>query len=374
MPKTYPIARPSIGRTEIRAVTKVLESGVLSLGPELRAFERAFAKSVHAKHAVAVSSGTAGLHLALIAAGIGPGDEVITSPFSFIASANAIVYVGAKPVFVDVDPVTGNINPKKIERAITKRTKAILPVHMFGQAADMTAITRIAKRHKLKVIEDACESVHAKHRGKTVGTFGESAVFAFYPNKQMTTGEGGMIVTPHAAHAERFRSLANQGRAPNMQWLDHQILGYNYRMDEMSAALGVVQLGRLPSFIRARQRIARWYDEALTRALGDRVEIPRTGPGNTHTYFVYVIRTAARGRRRDDLIAALARLGVQTKPYVPSIHLFSFYRKRFGFRPGRFPVSEDISARSLALPFHVSLTKRDVHAIVSRLADALASL
>lgn len=373
MSKFYALGPPSIGPAEIRAVTDVLKSGYLSLGPVHKTFEKNFAKAIGTKYAVSVSSGTAGLHLAMLAAGIGPGDEVITSPFSFIASSNAVLYVGAKPVFVDIDPMSYNMDPERIERAITKRTKAILVVHIFGQACDMTAITKIARKHKLKIIEDACEAVMATHNGKRVGTFGESAVFAFYPNKQMTTGEGGMLVTNSAKVAEQCRSLANQGRAPNMQWLDHQTLGYNYRLDEMSAALGVVQLKRLTDFIQKRRQIAGWYNSALSK-LGDGIVTPEVAPGNKHTYFVYVIQTPAAGKKRDALIERMAKLNVQTKPYLPSIHLFSFYRKQFGFKRGDFLVSEGVSDRSLALPFHVSLTKHDVNVIVSRLAQALRSL
>lgn len=366
----YPIAKPVIGRAEAQAVLDVLRSGVLALGPRQDAFERAFAQMVGTQHAVAVSSGTAGLHVALLAAGIGPGDEVITTPLSFIASANAILYVGATPVFVDIDPVTLNIDPARVQAAITPRTKAILPVHIFGQAADMTVLTRIAREHKLTIIEDACEAIAAQHRGESVGTFGQSAVFAFYPNKQITTGEGGMVVTNDTRVAEQCRSLANQGRAPNLQWLDHQQLGYNYRMDEMSAALGTVQLKRLPSLIRARRRIAAWYDQELARVLPS-VRRPQTASGNTHTYFVYVVQTAAHGAHRDALIRDLDTRGVQTKPYLPCIHLFSFYRDRFGYAPGAFPIAEKISDASIALPFYPTLTQHDISVIVARLAQAL---
>ncbi|MEK7164636.1 MAG: DegT/DnrJ/EryC1/StrS family aminotransferase, partial [Patescibacteria group bacterium] len=255
----YPLAKPYLGKAEEQAATEVLRSGILSIGSKVREFEKQFAKKIGTKYACAVSSGTAGLHLTMIAAGIGPGDEVITTPFSFIASANCIIYVGAKPVFVDIDPQTYNIDPQKIEAKITKRTKAIVVVHIFGQSADMESIMAIAKKYKLKIIEDACESIAAQYQGKRTGTFGESAVFAFYPNKQMTTGEGGMIVTDSKKIYELCCSLRNQGRADNMQWLDHQLLGYNYRLDEMSAAIGLVQLKKLDSMIKERQKIAAWY-------------------------------------------------------------------------------------------------------------------
>ena len=368
--KTYPVAKPFIGADEIRAVTRVLKSGYLSLGPVHREFENAFAKEIGTKYAVSVSSGTSGLHLAMLAAGIGKGDEVITSPFSFVASANAILYVGAKPVFVDVDPVTANMDPKLIEKKITKQTKAILVVHIFGQAADMNPIVKIARKHRLKIIEEACESVNSTNKRKKVGTFGESAVFAFYPNKQMTTGEGGILVTDSERVAELTRSLANHGRGDDLQWLDHVRLGYNYRMDEMSATVGLEQLKKIDFLIRKRQQVAKWYDRALA-PYADLVETPKIAKGNTHTYFVYVVRLKGKNAKRDDVIHDLKKIGVQTKPYLPSIHLLSFYRKQFGFRKGDFPISERISDRSLALPLYIGLTERDVRVILQRLIQVL---
>lgn len=367
--KTYPVSLPSLGTEEENAVIEVLRSGQLSLGPKHVEFERAFADAIGTKYAVSVSSGTAGLHLALIAAGIGPGDEVITSPFSFVASANAILYVGAKPVFVDVDPRTGNIDAEKIEIAITPKTKAILPVHIFGQMSAMDKIIAIAERHNLLIIEDACESVLASQAGKRAGTFGQSAVFAFYPNKQMTTGEGGMLVTDDERVAKLCRSLANQGRADNMQWLDHERLGYNYRLDEMSAAIGIEQLKKLPAFIAKRQQIASWYGEEFA-SCGNAVETPAVAPGNEHTYFVYAVRLP-ENTDRDATILALKEKGVMTKPYLPSIHLFKFYRDTFGYSEGAFPICENISRRSLALPIYVGLTREDIHEIVERIMAQL---
>lgn len=372
----YPLARPQIGKEEEKAVLDVLRSGVLSLGPAADAFEREFASFVGTRYAVAVSSGTAGLHLALLAAGIGAGDEVITSPFSFVASANAILYVGAKPVFVDINPLSYNIDPEKIVEKITARTKAILPVHMFGQCADMAPILEIAKRHKLKVIEDACESIGAVYeRGgkggkrKMAGTFGESGVFAFYPNKQMTTGEGGMIVTNEIHVAQLCRSLRNQGRALDARWLNHERLGYNYRMDEMSAALGRVQLRRLPSFLRARRTIVRQYEAELA-AYQDLIEPPRLSPESTHSWFLYAVRLP-RHVSRTKVIERLRKQGIASKPYVPSIHLFGFYRAQFGYAEGDFPVSEEASARLLALPLYVGLTRSDISVIIRALSHAL---
>ncbi len=394
----YPLARPYIGKEEERTVLEVLRSGVLSIGPKVEEFEKRFAKFVSTRHACAVSSGTAGLHLALIAAGVKEGDEVITTPFSFVASANAILYVGAKPVFVDIDPVTYNIDPKKIEEKITKKTRAILAVHIFGQAADMNPIMRLARKYRLKVIEDACESLGAVYRGakpnpkdsvalgrphglarsakggfrgkgKMVGTFGESGVFAFYPNKQMTTGEGGMIVTNDAKKDALFRSLRNQGRSADMQWLAHERLGYNYRLDEMSAALGLAQLERIDFLIRERQKIAAQYRALLSRHSG--VIQPLTvAPGNTNTWFIYPILLPL-GVSRKKVMTRMAERGISTKPYLPSIHLFPFYVKRFGFKKGDFPISESVSDRVLALPFYIGLKKSDVGYICQTLLQAL---
>lgn len=366
----YPVARPYITEREKRAVMRVLDSGTLSLGPNQETFEKAFAKRNGTKYACAVSSGTAGLHLALIAAGIGAGDEVITTPFSFVASANAVLYVGAKPVFVDIDPVTYNMDPAKIEKKITKKTRAILVVHIFGQACDMRAISRIAKKHRLKIIEDACESLDAKYFGTRVGHFGESAVYAFYANKQMTTGEGGMIVTNSKRVYETCKSLRNQGRGPNMQWLDHDRLGYNYRMDEMSAALGLTQFEKLSMLIHERQRIARWYEKYL-RPHRDLFLAPKTARGNTHTWFVYVVQVIKPKAKRDEVMKRLMKRGIGTKPYLPSIHLFSFYKKMFGYKRGDFPVSEGVSAKTLALPLYVGLTERDIQGIVGALVSSL---
>lgn len=368
--KKYPLARPKLGKEEERAVLQVLRSKVLSLGPELNKFETAFARLIGTKYACAVNSGTSGLHLAMIAAGIKPGDEVITTPFSFVASANAILYVGAKPVFVDVEPVTYNIDPKKIEAAITKKTKAILVVHIFGQSADMAPIMKIAKRHSLKIVEDACESINSTYRGQVTGTFGESGVFAFYPNKQMTTGEGGMIVTNHKQVYELCKSLSNQGRGANMGWLDHKYLGYNYRLDEMSAALGLVQLKKLPQLIADRQKIASTYQRFL-QAYPELVATPQVASGNTHTWFVYVVTIKNKKINRDQVIADLAKAGIGSKAYLPSIHLFGFYKKSFGFKKGDFPISESISNYSLALPLYSGLTTKDITHICTVLISTL---
>ncbi|MDP3696585.1 MAG: DegT/DnrJ/EryC1/StrS family aminotransferase [Candidatus Taylorbacteria bacterium] len=369
MPK-YPLAKPYITKAEEQAVLGVLRSGNLSLGPKYKEFEKKFSEKIGTRYACAVSSGTAGLHLAMIAANIQPGDEVITSPFSFVASANCILYVGAKPVFVDIDPLTYNMDPDKIEQALTPKTKAILVVHIFGQAADMKRISKIAKKYNLKIIEDACESIYAKHDSKNVGTFGETAVFAFYPNKQMTTGEGGMIVTDNKKIYNLCASLRNQGRAENMQWLDHERLGYNYRLDEMSAALGIVQLAKLDKMIKTRQTIANWYNKYLAPHK-QLIQTPQTAMGNTHTWFVYVVTLNQPKVNRDPLIVELAKRGISTKPYLPSIHLFSFYKDKFNYKKGDFPLAEKISNNSLALPFYVGLKENDVKYIVQTLINTI---
>jgi len=366
----YQSGRPHIGVKEKKYVMEVLNSGHLSLGPFYKKFEQAFAKKIGVKYACSVSSGTAGLHLATLCAGLKPGDEVITSPFTFIASSNCILYVGAKPVFVDIDPITYNIDPKEIEKNITPKTKAILVIHIFGQPADMTAIMKIAKKHKLKVIEDACESLGSAHRGKMAGTFGESAVFAFYPNKQMTTGEGGMLVTNNKDVYVHACSLRNQGRDENPQWLDHKILGYNYRMDEMSAAVGLAQVEKFDWLIKKRQELAKLYTKHFSK-YSDLVQIPRIAKGNTHTWFVYAIQIKNKKINRDELINKLAKIGIHTKPYLPSIHLFGFYRN-LGFKKGDFPISEEVSKYSLALPFYIGLKEKDVKRIVEKVVELVS--
>lgn len=368
--RTYPLAKPYITDSEKKAVLEVLDSGNLSLGPLHKIFEQKFAEKIGTKYACSVSSGTAGLHLAMIAANIQPGDEVITSPFSFVTSANCILYVGAKPVFVDIDPVTYNMAPDKIELGITHKTKAILVVHIFGQAADMTRINKIARKHNLKIIEDACESVCAEHNGQRVGTFGESAVFGFYPNKQMITGEGGMIVTDSKKIYKLCSSLRNQGRSENMQWLDHERLGYNYRMDELSAALGITQLEKLDFIINERRKIAALYTKYLFPH-SNLIQIPATAKHNSHTWFIYVVLLKNKRLERDKLITELAKQGISTKPYLPSIHLFSFYKKRFGYKKGDFPIAERVSNSAIALPFYVGLKKEDINYIVKELIQTI---
>jgi perosamine synthetase len=368
-----PLARPVLGEAEEQAVLQVLRSGQLSLGPRLAEFERLFAERIGAPHASAVSSGTAGLHLALRAVGVEAGDEVVTSPFSFVASANAPIYEGARPVFADIDPLTLNLDPAAAEAAITPRTKAILPVHIFGYPADLPAFEVIACRHDLAIVEDACEALGARHAdGRAVGARGNPAVFAFYANKQLTTGEGGMVTLGGghgAAQKQRIDSERNQGRAPDMGWLDHDRLGFNYRLSEIACALGIAQLTRLERMLADRARIAALYGEALTEVEGLGMPCPNSD-GDVRGWFVYVVQLP-RGVDRDRAVVELAARGVQSKPYLPAIHLMSFYRERFGHREAEFPICEDVAARSLALPFFPAMDDGQVARVVEALRGVL---
>ncbi len=367
---SIPLARPVLGEAEEQAVIEVLRSGVLSLGPRLAAFEQAFAGQVGSRFASAVSSGTAGLHLALRAVGLEQGDEVVTSPFSFVASANAALYEGARPVFADIDPVTLNLDPQAAAAAVTERTRALLPVHIFGYPADMPAFESLAQRQQLAIVEDACEALGATHAdGTPVGGRGHPAVFGFYANKQLTTGEGGMIALADPLLKERIDSERNQGRAPDMGWLDHDRLGFNYRLSDIACALGVTQLERLPGMLSDRAAVASLYRQALTGIDGLELPCPDHG-GDVRGWFVFVVQLP-RGVDRDGVLHRLAASGIQSKPYLPAIHLMSFYRERFGHREGQFPVCEDVAARSLALPFFPSMTEGEVARVAAVLSDAL---
>jgi dTDP-4-amino-4,6-dideoxygalactose transaminase len=360
--EVIPLARPVLGEAEERAVIEVLRSGQLSLGPKLAEFERLFAERLGVPHASAVSSGTAGLHLALRAVGVEEGDEVITSPFSFVASANAILYERARPVFADIDPVTLNLDPAAAEAAITPRTKAILPVHIFGYPADMPAFERIADKHGLALVEDACEALGARHAdGTPVGGRGNPSVFGFYANKQLTTGEGGMVTLADPTLKAVIDSERNQGRAPDMGWLDHDRLGFNYRLSEIACALGIVQLGRLEEMLAARVRVAALYREALAGIEGLQLPCPDRA-GDERGWFVFVVQLPP-GVDRDETVRALAAAGIQSKPYLPAIHLMSFYRERFKYGGGEFPVCEDVAARSLALPFFPEMSTVEVEQV-----------
>jgi perosamine synthetase len=363
-----PLARPVLGEAEERAVIDVLRSGQLSLGPRIPAFEQAFAARLGARHASAVSSGTAALHLGLRTVGVEEGDEVITSPFSFVASANVVLYERATPVFADIDPRTLNLDPDAAAAAITGRTRALLPVHIFGYPADVAAL----ERHGLPIVEDACVALGAVHGdGVPVGGRGHPAAFAFYANKQLTTGEGGMLVMSSAEHKVRVDSERNQGRAPDMGWLDHDRLGFNYRLTDLASAIGLAQLERLDGMLADRARVADRYREALAELVAEHdLTLPcEDADGDVRGWFVFVVQLP-RGVDRDDTIRALGRLGVQSKPYLPAIHLMSFYRERFGHRTGEFPVCEDVAARSVALPFFPALSEGQV----ARVAEALGTV
>jgi dTDP-4-amino-4,6-dideoxygalactose transaminase len=367
--RSIPLSAPWIDGREEELVLEALRSGRLSLGPMVDRFERALAERVGASHVAAVSSGTAGLHLCMRLAGIGPGDEVVTTPFSFVASANCVLYEGATPVFADVDPRTLNLDPAAVEAAITPRTKAVLPVHIFGYPAKLAELEALAARHGLAVVEDACEALGAEYRDRPVGSSGRPTVFAFYPNKQMTTGEGGAVAVASEEEWMLVKSLSNQGRSDSGEWLTHARLGYNYRLDDLSAALGLAQLERLDELLAARSEVAARYGELLARV--DGVETPPgDDPEHRRSWFVYVVRLAV-GVDRDGVMTRLAQAGVASKPYLPSIHLQPYYREAFGYREGMLPVSEDASARSLALPFHARLPAEDQERVVEALARAL---
>ena len=367
--QVIPLARPVIGIEEERAVLEVLRSGQLSLGPRLSEFERGFAARVGAPLASAVSSGTAGLHLALRAVGVGEGDEVVTSPFSFVASANAALYERARPVFADIDPVTLNLDPDAAAAAIGARTRALLPVHIFGYPADMQAFERLAATKDVAIVEDACEALGAVHAdGVAVGGRGHPTVFGFYANKQLTTGEGGMVTLSDPELKERIDSERNQGRAPDMGWLDHDRLGFNYRLTDIACALGIAQLGRLEQMLAGRARVAASYRQALSKIEGLGLPCAEEG-GNRRGWFVFVVQLP-RGVDRDETVRALGAAGIQSKPYLPAIHLMSFYRERFGHREGEFPVCEDVAARSLALPFFPEMSE----GLIARVAERLVAV
>jgi perosamine synthetase len=361
-----PLAQPWLGAAEEQAVLEVLRSGRLSLGPRVGEFEERFAARIGAKHASAVSSGTAGLHLALRAVDVSEGDEVITSPFSFVASANAILYERALPVFADIDPRTLTLDPDAALAAVTERTRAFLPVHIFGWPAELPRLEALG----LPIVEDACEALGAVHAdGRPVGSRGHPAVFAFYANKQMTTGEGGIVAVGDGAIKERIDSERNQGRAPDMDWLDHDRLGFNYRLSDIACALGIAQLDRLDVMLAARSRVADLYREALGGIEGLELPCPDAG-GVVRGWFVFTV-LLPHGIDRDATIEALRERGVASKPYLPAIHLMSFYRERFGHKPGEFPVCEDVAARSVALPFFPQLREDQIERVAQSVADVL---
>jgi perosamine synthetase len=367
-----PLARPSIGPREEQLVLETLRSRRLALGPRLPEFETALSQRFRGLPVSAVSSGTAGLHLAIRAAGVEAGDEVITTPLSFVASANCLLYEAARPVFCDIDPRTLNPDPEAAAASVSDRTTGLLPVHVFGYPADMPAFERLAAARGLWVVEDACEALGAEHPdGTPVGARGNLSVFGFYPNKQLTTGEGGAVVCPDEGAKVRIDSERNQGRAPDMGWLDHDRLGFNYRLDELSCALGVAQLERADDLLAGRARVAALYSETLAGVDGLDLPCPDEG-GDRRSWFVYVVQLP-RGVDRDAAVVALRERGVDSKPYLPAIHLFSFYRERFGHREGEFPVCEDVARRSLALPFYPELTDGQIERVAETLREVLAA-
>ena len=365
-----PASRPVIGERELELVRKVLESGHLSLGPRLAQFEEAFAGRLGVPHASAVSSGTAGLHLATRAVGIERGDEVVTTPFSFVASANCVVYEGAKPVFCDIDPRTFNIDPGAAAAAVTDRTAGLLPVHIFGYPADLPALERLASDNGLWVVEDACEALGARARRRhRRGRARQPRGLRVLSEQADDDGGGRHRREPDAEAKERIDSERNQGRAPDMGWLDHDRLGFNYRLDDIACALGIAQLERLDELLDGRARVAALYNEALAGL--DGVELPcPDADGNRRSWFVYVVQLP-RGADRDATIRALRERGVDSKPYLPAIHLMTYYRESFGHREGEFPVCEDVSARSIALPFYPQLSEGEVEQVATELGRAL---
>lgn len=375
-----PLSQPDITQREIDAVADVMRSGTLSIGPRLEAFERHVARISGRQYAVGVSSGTSGLHCAMIAANIGPGDEVITTPFSFVASTNCVLYVGATPRFVDIDTKTMNMDVARVEAAITPKTKAIVAVEAFGHPGGMVELEQIARRNELVLIEDACEgfggSVNvagaqppaAKRR--PIGSFGRAGIFGFYPNKQITTGEGGMIVTDDLRFADACRALRNQGRE-GMAWLAHQRLGYNYRLTEIAAAIGVVQCERLEEILDARRRVAQLYMERLMTSRY--VMLPTIGVEEDVSWFVFVVRLndLFEPGDRDEVMKLLRAAGIGCNNYFPPIHLQPYVAQQFGYEPGNFPVTEYVAARTLALPFYGSMTRAQVEEACAKLEQAL---
>ena len=360
------MSSPELDESDVQAVLEVLRSGRLALGPQAEEFERAIAQYVGARHAIAVSSGTAALHLIVKVLGIGRGDEVLVPSFTFAASVNSFLYEGATPVFVDIEPGTYNLDPADLERRITPRTRAIMAVDVFGHPAEWDEILRIADKHRLKVIDDSCEALGAEFKGRKLGAFGNAAAFAFYPNKQITTGEGGMIATDDAEVARLCRSLRNQGRAEMGSWLEHERLGYNYRMNEMSAALGTSQLKRIDAFLERREHVAQSYTERLQGL--DWVRPPVVKPHVRMSWFVYVV-TLADGLQRDDVMRHMETQGIPVRGYFSPVHLQPYILERFGSRV-ELPVTETIAQRTIALPFHNKLNDGQIDQVVATLTRA----
>ena len=395
-----PLAKQDITDLEKNAVLEALNSPKLALGPKLAEFEKMATDFVGVKHAVAVNSGTSALHLIIRALGITKGDEVITTPFSFIASSNCILFEGAIPVFVDIDPQTLNIDVSKIEKKITKKTKAIVAVDVFSHPADFDTLKKIAKKHNLFLIEDSAEALGSEyggnpppHKASAVGTtksafgltesarrrkcgsFGDAAVLAFYPNKQITTGEGGMVLTNNKKIADLCRSMANQGRKiENGKWLEHVRLGYNYRLSEINCALGIAQLQRIEEILAKRKQVAELYSEKLKDV--EELEVQYIAPENTLSWFVYVVTLSEKfaGKKRDTIILEMGKRGIQCSNYFQTIHLQPFYKSEFGYKVGDYPIAENISKRTLALPFFNNLTEEEIDVVVKNLKEIVAQL
>jgi dTDP-4-amino-4,6-dideoxygalactose transaminase len=367
--RPVPLSGPYLGEREEELALEVMRSGRLSLGPTIDRFERLFAARVGAPYAAAVSSGTAGLHLLCVSAGIGPGDEVITTPYSFAATANCFVYEGGVPVFADVDERTLNLDPEAVEAGVTPRTKAIVAVDIFGYPCELDPLREIAGRHGLALIQDSCEALGAEYRGGPIGAHGPSCVFAFYPNKQITTGEGGMVTTHSEEEWRLLRSLRNQGRGDDGGWLEHVRLGFNYRIDDIRAAIGIGQLERLDEILALRSSVAARYGDLL-RGI-DGVELPcADDEEHRRSWFVYVVKLPDR-ETRERVIGVFEHEGIGYNRYLPSIHLQPYMRERYGFREGLCPVSEDASSRTLALPFFTALEAGEQERVAEVLASAL---
>lgn len=372
--REIPLSAPDITDLERKAVWEVMNTRQLSLGPKLAEFEEMLASYVGVRHAVAVNSGTSALHLCVKSLRLEEGDEVITSPFSFVASANCLLYERVVPVFADIDPVTLNLDVSQIEQKITKRTKAILPVHVFGQPCEMDALLTLAQAHDLRVIEDACEAIGASYGPKRVGAFGDCGAFAFYPNKQMTTGEGGAIVTEDKEIAALCRSLRNQGRDDSGEWLAHIRLGYNYRLSEIQSALGIAQLSRIANLLERREEVASIYNQLLAGV--EAIRLPCRIPGSKRSWFVYVIvlEHGFEKSQRDRLVRGLKKWNIACGKYFPPIHLLPFYARAFGYKAGDFPVTESVSERAIALPFHGGLREDEICYVVEALNSELDEL
>ncbi|NQV34248.1 MAG: DegT/DnrJ/EryC1/StrS family aminotransferase [Phycisphaeraceae bacterium] len=369
-----PLSRPDITQLEIDAVCDVLRSPNLSLGPKLPAFEQAFCDRIGKKRAIAVNSGTSALFLCLKAMGIGPGDEVITTPFTFIATATTIMMTGARPVFADIDPHTLNLDVHAASAWVNARTKAILPVEVFGNPAGMDTLREFAKDNHLKIIEDACEALGSELNNQKAGSFGDMSVFAFYPNKQMTTGEGGMILTNHDAWADLCVSLRNQGRSTGDTWLSHERLGYNFRISDINCALGLAQFSRLDEFVTKRAQVATWYQERL--AQDTRLIVPVAPENSVMSWFVFVVRLQDSYSQtdRDTLLKHLNEQGIQASNYFPPLHLQPFISDQYGYREGDFPITESVSQRTIALPFYNNLSESDIDLVCRELTHTMDRL